>query len=85
MTDNIQHLNADTEIARHLLTIDRHLWQTLEGIKTTCGELFVNYVFKNPTLSDMCQEAVKEIEREQKGIKNAHKHKEDKPVFQWTV
>ena len=79
-------LNADQIIERQLLTIDRHLWKTLDDIQKSCGEIFANYVFKNPRLADLAQETIKKIEEEKEEIKNAHKrNKENTPVFQWTV
>jgi len=76
---------VDEVLEKHLLTIDRGLWNTLNNIQKVCGELFAQYIFKNSNLSDMCQEIIKTIEKEKKDIKNAHRPKEDNPVFNWTV
>ena len=77
--------DADIEIERVLLKVDRNLWRTLENIKTICGEMSMQHIFSNPQFSDLCQEAIKNIKKEQRGIEDARKHKTDTPTFRWTV
>ena len=77
--------NADIEIERDMIAIDRQLWKTLAGIKSICSEMVMKYIFTNTELSDMCQEAIDTTNKEQRGIEDAWKHKKDTTTFRWTV
>lgn len=78
-------VDADREIARQLIMVDRQLWRTLTQIENVCADLFVRYIYKNPALSDMCQVSIGEIKKQKEGIVNVYKHKENKELFNWTT
>ena len=78
-------VNVDREIARELIMVDRQLWKTLTQIENICADLFVRYIYKNPLLSDMCQEAIGGIKKEKGKIEDVYKHKENKELLNWTT
>lgn len=80
----IPHTNADQEIARELLRVNRSLWKTLSAFKSICSEMYMENLFND--YSKYLLETILSIEKSQGELRDENRPAEspkDKQLLRW--